>query len=75
MKAEIVTLESMSAWGIVGLYGYMQVIKLRWAFNCKCNPDGIINIFNALLCDRGDQQLEGIKYIDTHAPVVQWTTI
>ena len=75
MKAEIVTLESMSAWGIDGLYGYMHVIKLIWAFNCKCNPDGIINMFNALLCDRGDQQLEGIKCIDTRAPVVQWTTI
>jgi hypothetical protein len=37
-------------------------------------PDGLIKKFKARFCARGDQQLEGIDYFETYAPVVQWTT-
>jgi hypothetical protein len=38
-------------------------------------PDGLIKKFKARFCARGDQQLEGINFFETYAPVVQWTTI
>jgi len=52
-----------------------HVIASTWAFKCKCYPDGLIKKFKARFCARGDQQLEGIDFFETYAPVVQWTTI
>ena len=46
-----------------------------WAFKYKRYPDGLIKKFKAQFCARGDQQLEGIDFFETYAPVVQWTTI
>ncbi len=52
-----------------------HVIASTWAFKCKHYPDGLIKKFKARFCARGDQQLEGIDFFETYAPVVQWTTI
>ncbi len=38
-------------------------------------PDGLIKKFKARFCARGDQQIKGIDFFETYAPVVQWTTI
>ena len=35
----------------------------------------MIKKFKARFCARGDQQLEGIDFFETYAPVVQWTTV
>ncbi len=53
----------------------MNVISSTWAFKCKRHPDGLIKKFKARLYARRDQQLEGIDFFETYAPVVQWTTI
>ena len=31
--------------------------------------------FKAHFCAQGDQQLEGIDFFETYAPVVHWTTV
>ena len=46
-----------------------------WAFNIKCNPDGLIKKAKARFCICGDQQVHGIDFFVTYALVVQWTTI
>ena len=74
MKTEIATLESMGAWEVVERSDDMNVIDSTWAFKCKRYPDGLIKKFKARFCARGDQQLEGIDFFETYAPVVQWTT-
>ncbi len=52
-----------------------HVITSTWALKCNRYPDGLIKKFKARFCARGDQQIEGIDFFETYAPVVQWTTI
>ena len=75
MKTEIATLYYMGAWSIV--YGDENInsISYKWYFKCKCYPDGLTNNFKARFGDRGYQQLEGIEFFDTCAPVVQLATV
>ena len=75
MELEIFTLESIGAWQVVDREDDMNIISSTWAFKCKRYPDGLIKKFKARFCARGDQQLEGIDFFETYAPVVQWTTI
>ena len=75
MEVEIFTLESIDAWDVVEREDHMNIINSTWAFKCKRYPDGLIKKFKARFCARGDQQLEGIDFFETYAPVVQWTTI
>jgi hypothetical protein len=53
----------------------MNVMSSTWAIKCKRYPDGMIKKFKAGFCAPGDQQLEGIHFCETYAPVIQWTTI
>jgi hypothetical protein len=75
MEVEIFTLESIDAWDVVEREDHMNIINSTWAFKCKRYPDGLIKKFKARFCARGDQQLHGIDFFETYAPVVQWTTI
>jgi hypothetical protein len=75
MELEIFTLESIEAWKVVKLENDMNVISFTWAFKCKRYPDGLIKKFKARFCACRNQQLEGINFSETNAPVVKWTTI
>ena len=72
---ELDTLEEMDAWEVVDQTPDMNVIDSIWAFKLKRFPDGLIKKFKARFCARGDQQLEGVDFFETYAPVVQWTTV
>ena len=74
-KVEAATLEDMDAWEVVERTIDMNVLQSTWAFKCKRYPDGRIKKFKARFCTRGDQQIEGIDFFETYAPVVQWTTV
>jgi hypothetical protein len=73
MKLEIATLEAIGAWSVIDRLDH-HVIASTWALKCKCYPDGLIKKFKACFCAQGDQQLKGIDFFKTYAPVVQWTT-
>ena len=75
MKVEISTLMKLEALELVSLKSDMNVLDSTWAFKCKRYPDGSIRKFKARFCCRGDQQVHGIDYFDTFAPVVSWTTV
>ena len=67
---EIETLEEMEAWEVVDKTPDMNVIQSIWAFRLKRFPDGMVKKFKARFCARGDQQLEGVDFFETYAPVV-----
>ena len=49
--------------------------RFDMAFKIKRFTDGLIKKFKARFCVSGDQQIEGINFFKTYAPVVQWTTV
>ena len=52
-----------------------NIVGIQWVFKRKRFPDGLIRKLKARLVVRGDQQIHGIDYFDTYAPVVSWTTV
>eukprot|EP00957_Ditylum_brightwellii_P153280 11665901-Ditylum_brightwellii.AAC.1 len=48
-------------------------VRLMEEFNTMQDLD--VKKRKACLCVRGDQQVEGIDYFETHAPVVSWSTL
>ncbi|KAL7489424.1 hypothetical protein ACHAW6_015024 [Cyclotella cf. meneghiniana] len=72
---EIETLKAMGAWEVVDRSVAGNVIDSVWAFKLKRFPNGMAKKFKARFCARGDQQLEGVDFFKTYAPVVQWTTV
>lgn len=51
------------------------ILPLTWALKRKRFLDGRIWKCKARFCVRGDQQVFGIYYDQTYAPVVQWSTV
>ena len=51
------------------------ILPRTWTFKLKRLPDGPPLKYKARYCVRGDNQVAGVDYIETYAPVVQWSTI
>ena len=67
--------EKMKPWDIFDLNKDMNVLQYTWAFKCKWLPGSIIQKFMDRFCVRGDQQIKGVEFFETFAPVIQWATI
>ena len=65
----------MNAWEVVDIEEWMNILDSTWAFKVKRNPAGEIKKLKARFCARGDQQLEGIDFFETYAPVINWHTV
>jgi hypothetical protein len=50
-------------------------LQAIWSFRRKRRPDWTIAKYKARLCPHGGQQIEGINYWETYAPVVSWRTV
>ena len=72
---EAATLQNIGTWEQVERKPDMNVIQSTWAFKIKRFPDGLVRKLKSRLCVRGDQQIEGVDFFDTFAPVVQWSTV
>jgi Reverse transcriptase (RNA-dependent DNA polymerase) len=77
MVDEIRSLESMDPWDVVpiALAAGESILDSTWAFKCKRYPDGTVRKLMARWCIRGDQQIEGVDFFNTYAPVVAWSTV
>jgi hypothetical protein len=75
METELDTLITMKAFIIVDKKNWMNVVSSVWAFKRKRYPNGSIRKLKARICAQGFEQIEGVDYFETFAPVVQWTTV
>ena len=75
---EIETLQSMRTWKEVERYLVpieANVLGGTWVFRRKRNPEGKIIKYKARFCVRGDQQVAGVDYFESYAPVTMWYTV
>jgi hypothetical protein len=75
MEAEILTLIELNVFDIVDQTNAMKVLSGVWALKRKRYPDGSIQKLKARYCARGFEQVEGVDYFETFAPVVMWLTV
>jgi hypothetical protein len=75
MEIEINTLIQMQAFIVVDKQPWMNVVSSVWAFKWKRYPDGSIRKLKARIYACGFEQIEGVDYFETFAPLVQWMTV
>jgi hypothetical protein len=75
MEAEVMTLIELDVFEIVQRNNNMKVLSGVWALKRKRYPDGSIRKLKARYCARGFEQVEGVDYFETFAPVVMWLTV
>ena len=78
MGKEMEQLESKDPWDIIPISDVPEganILDSVWAFKRKRFPDGLVRKLKARWCVRGDQQIEGVDFFDTYAPVVAWSTV
>jgi hypothetical protein len=78
MEKEIQQLEEKHLWDIIPINDIPEganILDSSWAFKHKRFPDGRVGKLKARLCVQGDQQIEGVDFFDTYAPVVAWSTV
>ena len=70
---EITQIESKNTWVEVSTSeATSKILPSTWVFHCKRAPTGIITMFKARYCVRGDLQEDTPE---TYAWVVSWSTI
>jgi len=77
-QAELVSVHQLNTWSIVNrneIKNKSAILHSNWVYKIKRHPSGLINIFKARLCARGDLQQHGLNYWETYSPVVQWSTV
>ncbi|CDF39894.1 unnamed protein product [Chondrus crispus] len=65
-------------WKLVPPSEVSNILTSRWVFNVKQLPDAngnIVESAKARLVARGFQQVQGLDYTETYAPVIKFTTI
>ena len=65
----------MDVWEVVDRQPWMNVLGSTLVFKKKVYPSGEVRKLKARFCARGDQQIEGVDFFETYAPVVSWNTV
>jgi hypothetical protein len=67
--------QKRDTWDVVDHEPWMNLLPSTWAFKCKHYPDGSVRKLKSRFCCRGDQQIKGVDFFDTFAPVVNWMMV
>lgn len=65
----------LHTWELVEPSNEMNILSSRWVFTIKFRPDGTVESLKSRLVARGNEQEEGIDYLETFSPVVRTATI
>jgi hypothetical protein len=75
MCTELGSIHANDTWTLEALPLGTKPISCQWIFKLKLNIAGSPPIKKARLVAMGNQQKDGIDYLENFAPVIKWTTI
>jgi hypothetical protein len=75
MQEEYNSLFENQTWDLVPLPFGRKLVRCRWFYRTKSTVDGQINRYKARLVAKGFQQVHGIDYDETFAPVMNMDSI
>lgn len=75
MQLEIEALENNGTWTVEALPPNKKAIECKWVYRIKYHSDGTIERYKARLVILGNNQVEGLDYHETFAPVVKMVTV
>jgi hypothetical protein len=71
MKIELKDLETQNTWSLVTRPKDRKVLKGKWVYKTKLNPDNSINKYKARWVIKGFLQRPGLDYFETFANTVK----
>lgn len=75
IEREMEFLKKNDTWHLVECPKVCEVIDNKWVFQLKHDEDGNLKKYKARLVARGFNQVKGVNYSETFAPVVNMVTI
>ena len=75
MHEEIASIYQNQTWTLVPLPPHKKAITSHWVFKVKPGLRSDETRYKARLVARGFEQIDGVDFVETFAPVVRWKTI
>jgi len=75
MESEMQSQASNGTWELVKRPPLARVLKNRWVYKIKPSPDGEQYKYKARLVVKGYNQIEGLDYEETFAPVCRYESL
>jgi len=75
MKEEPNALEQNHTWNVTSLPLGKTAIGCKWIYKIKYKSDGSIERYKVRFVAKGYNQIEGLDYLDTFAPVAKLTIL
>ncbi len=75
MQQEMNSILKNNTWTLQLLLDGKKPISSKWVYKKKYNTKGQVEKLKARIVARGFEQLHGLDYMETFAPVIKWNTI